>query len=502
MLSGVQGPVSLVSWSTHKLRRVCRSSLAAEAQALAECEAELFLVRGLWQELLGAELDLVNPWNTTKQTPGVLVIDAKALYDTLKQQEVPNLGAKEKHTALEVLGLSQHLVEQETTLRWCNSDQQLADGMTKISAQDRVTQFLKGNQRWNLVYDETFTAAKKLKSAKTAEDGSSEYRDQTWLEVLNQTSGHVRNPGIEMMEDGQVSSLAPWIRILPSEEMLKEYHVAYASDSVLETFAALPLTSRVQHWKQSVCNVWQDRKSEFMDVSFDAFKWAATILQTRDMMNTSLTPNMEVYDSLELEEAPEDITNSPASASSNMGYYGLLPLREIMQGEELTQAYCAVDNSERLFRCGFLLPENPTAVEPLSRRSVEAMCPAGKPLRGATRGLRALNIATLRRHLQRHGADLEEATLGPCEGPKGLGMYARRPITKGEVVASVPRGLVLEAPLLGAAPPSDTLPLAAAAGGHGQWYDVLGSASGRRSAVKLAKRVVEEEEKGPKVGVD
>lgn len=211
------------------------------------------------------------------------------------------------------------------------------------------------------------------------------------------------------MEDGQVSSLAPWIRILPSEEMLKEYHVAYASDSVLETFAALPLTSRVQHWKQSVCNVWQDRKSEFMDVSFDAFKWAATILQTRvfrpppsfcfmpvaDMMNTSLTPNMEVYDSLELEEAPEDITNSPASASSNMGYYGLLPLREIMQGEELTQAYCAVDNSERLFRCGFLLPENPTAVEPLSRRSVEAMCRQAESLEGPRDLLESLRALAL-----------------------------------------------------------------------------------------------------------
>jgi len=67
--------------------------------------------------------------------------------------------------------------------------------------------------------------------------------------------------------------------------------------------------------------------------------------------------------------------------------------------------------------------------------------------------------------------------------------------------SQVPRGLVLEAPLLGtAAPPSDTL-LAAAAGGHGQWYDVLGSGSGRRSAVKLAQRLVEEEKKGQKVGV-
>ena len=195
MLDGEKGPVSLISWSTHKLRRVCRSSLAAEAQALAECEAELFLVRALWQELLGADLDLRNPWNTSKLTPGVLVIDAKALYDTLKQQDVPNLSSKEKHTALEVLGLSQHLVEQSTILRWCNSDQQLSDGMTKMSAQDKVANFLRRGQVWNLLFDESFTAAKKLKTAKTADESveSVGARDPTYLELLNQTSGHVKN---------------------------------------------------------------------------------------------------------------------------------------------------------------------------------------------------------------------------------------------------------------------------------------------------------------------
>eukprot|EP00435_Cladocopium_sp_Y103_P040011 s628_g10.t2 len=183
---------------------------------------------------------------------------------------------------------------------------------------------------------------------------------------------------------------------------------------------------------------------------------------------------------------------------------------ELGAGNVISRACAARKEDQKQFAARFWMLENLAKIpDAVSEKLMMEMgmthleiSPAGKPLRGATRGLRALNIATLRRHLQRHGADLEEATLGPCEGPKGLGMYARRPITKGEVVASVPRGLVLEAPLLGAAPPSDTLPLAAAAGGHGQWYDVLGSASGRRSAVKLAKRVVEEEEKGPKVGVD
>ena len=191
MLRGIQGQVSLVSWSAHKLRRVCRSSLAAEAQALSECEAELFLVRALWQELRGQVLDMANPWLTSKMTPGVLVVDAKALYDMLQQQDVPNLSAKEKHTALEVLGLSQHLMEQNTTLRWVNSHQQLADGMTKISAADGVMQFLKKRQHWNLLYDEPFTAAKKLRT-RPEQPESGDPKDPTWLDLMRQTSGHVK----------------------------------------------------------------------------------------------------------------------------------------------------------------------------------------------------------------------------------------------------------------------------------------------------------------------
>ena len=135
---GEAGPVSLVSWSTHKLKGICRSSLGAEAQALAECEAEMFLNRVLWQELLGKEVNFNAPGMTAKQTPAAVVIDAEALHDLLilMQKDIPHLGARDKHTALEVLGLSQHLEEQETIVRWCNSDQQLSDGMMKINAAD------------------------------------------------------------------------------------------------------------------------------------------------------------------------------------------------------------------------------------------------------------------------------------------------------------------------------------------------------------------------------
>ena len=84
-------------------------------------------------------------------------------------------------------------MEQGTILRWCNSDQQLSDGLTKIKAQDKISKFLGNGQRWNLVFDEKFTAAKKLRAAKSAMVNFSTNEDPTWLDVLNRTSGHVES---------------------------------------------------------------------------------------------------------------------------------------------------------------------------------------------------------------------------------------------------------------------------------------------------------------------
>ena len=171
MLDGVQGPVSLVSWSTHKLRRVaqvkpcCTTPTSCRMRSWpVSSSSSIARITWSWSgSIQPLEYHQANTWSAGCGR-------YRALYDTLKQQDVPNLSAKEKHTALEVLDLSQHLVEQGTILRWCSSDQEFAHGMTKILAQDRLKQFLKSNQRWNLLYDGTFTAVKKLKTAKTADD--------------------------------------------------------------------------------------------------------------------------------------------------------------------------------------------------------------------------------------------------------------------------------------------------------------------------------------------
>ena len=61
---GLKGPVNVISWGSAKLRRVCRSSLAAETQALSEAEQELMFVRTMWMQMMGEKVNLHRPGET------------------------------------------------------------------------------------------------------------------------------------------------------------------------------------------------------------------------------------------------------------------------------------------------------------------------------------------------------------------------------------------------------------------------------------------------------
>ena len=97
-------------------------------------------LRVQWWEMLGHKIDLTKPHDAAKNVNGVLMVDAKALYDAAKNGEIQSAGLnlKEKYTALELMAIVEHMEQQGTELRWCNSDQQLADGLTKASAQERL----------------------------------------------------------------------------------------------------------------------------------------------------------------------------------------------------------------------------------------------------------------------------------------------------------------------------------------------------------------------------
>ncbi|CAE7247758.1 RE1, partial [Symbiodinium sp. CCMP2592] len=164
VLSG-QGKVNLVSWRSQKLPRVARSSLAAESQALSLAEQEMMWCRLTWREMLGDDINLSNPAEFTAKTKAYLIIDARGVYDALLKGADFSSGfnLRDKYSALDLMGVADQLKAQGTLLEWCDSDHQLADGLTKSSKQDSLRKFLTQGS-WRLRLPGAFMSARRRRA--------------------------------------------------------------------------------------------------------------------------------------------------------------------------------------------------------------------------------------------------------------------------------------------------------------------------------------------------
>ena len=155
--NGEWTPVSLIGWSTSKLPRVARSSLAAEIQSMCIGEDESYLIRLMWGEINSPNDVTVD--EIVNRVPCILVTDAKALYDA-SLSETSALGLKERRSGIELLALKENLQRNQITLKWVNSGAMLADPMTKGKMRHIMERFLKDPQ-WKIVEDPTFESFKK-----------------------------------------------------------------------------------------------------------------------------------------------------------------------------------------------------------------------------------------------------------------------------------------------------------------------------------------------------
>ncbi len=193
ILNGVRGPITPISWRSGKLARVAKSSLSAEVQALSEGEQELMMCRAELAELLGYSLDLRRPELATQKIEGAIIVDAKSVYDAVQKGETASAAysMKEKYAALELMSVAENLRKQATRLLWVSSEAQLADGLTKSSAQEMLRVFLLKNQEWNVKFDPEFLAAKKKLRTPLVEDPlEPEFEprpDMTWSDLIQQT---------------------------------------------------------------------------------------------------------------------------------------------------------------------------------------------------------------------------------------------------------------------------------------------------------------------------
>lgn len=121
-----------------RLPRVSRSSLSAELQPCAAAMDSLEYLRTSFQGCPspGYELHFGGKWIIAETA---LVIDAKALYDSIRAEILQLTG--DKRTKVEVMIIKEKMAECQTSLRWVSSEAQYADGMTKLQAR----QFLDEN---------------------------------------------------------------------------------------------------------------------------------------------------------------------------------------------------------------------------------------------------------------------------------------------------------------------------------------------------------------------
>ena len=85
-LEGHVVDISLLGWSTNKLKRVPRSSLSAEFQQACSIDDEQYAARLPWSEINGCQVTKHNVTDAVKATPGILVLDAKGVYDAVQNR--------------------------------------------------------------------------------------------------------------------------------------------------------------------------------------------------------------------------------------------------------------------------------------------------------------------------------------------------------------------------------------------------------------------------------
>ena len=106
-------PVSVLSWQSKKIKRVVRSSLAAETCSMSTCQEHFDLMRTVWEQM-----------------PSILVTDCKSLYDAIdKEGAAP--ASTYKRLAIELAIVKAKAVSGETDVRWIDARYQIADCLTK-----------------------------------------------------------------------------------------------------------------------------------------------------------------------------------------------------------------------------------------------------------------------------------------------------------------------------------------------------------------------------------
>ena len=172
LLRGLPSVYSPICWQSKKLPRVCRSSTAAEVQTGSHAMDAHEFTKQMMIEWFNQEPICPKDMDQALgQVASIVVTDSKNLYDSVVRVETSGLQLEEKRLALEVLSIRERVNLTGVHFRWVDSDQQLADGVSKpFSYQDLVVAFQK--DKLCIEFDDNFVSAKKKRAQRSKNQGS------------------------------------------------------------------------------------------------------------------------------------------------------------------------------------------------------------------------------------------------------------------------------------------------------------------------------------------
>ena len=145
-----EAAVAVMDSGTSLTRRVCRSTLAAEAAHLAEGVEQADWLCVFMAEILDEEPVSMRNWqDAVDRRKRIWCVDAKSVYDYLTKEGTGH--ARDRRMAIEGALLKEALQREKAVLRWIDGTQNIADILTKIGVDKTYLKHVLNTGIWTLV---------------------------------------------------------------------------------------------------------------------------------------------------------------------------------------------------------------------------------------------------------------------------------------------------------------------------------------------------------------
>ena len=207
ILEGAEVRCNVLSFQSSMTKRVCRSTLAAEASHLAEAVEAGDWAAVLLEEALSGDVDLQNWSSVVQRRTRIYVTDARSVYDYLQKDSTST--SSDKRMAIEGALLREAVRLPGAHVRWIDGLQNFADVLTKALADKTVLREFLRTGKFSLVQTEQNRQLKEKKQAdrqkrnqRNREDDSlkkeqqQQRRQQVSAEVAQHESSAEENTGM------------------------------------------------------------------------------------------------------------------------------------------------------------------------------------------------------------------------------------------------------------------------------------------------------------------